>query len=168
MLASAQASHVARPFAAVLTSNVPGDYPPDQWADITTQLIVAVSDNASDERKSKAKDFISRVREILIQAFQTCQEHEQKALADLGTARYAMDLDINALVIEASSRVIQAAKDTLQFGAVNLGTLFYEPNRRALCDTIGRNLATSVSITRRWHAHAREDDPVAKQFLGVQ
>jgi|GEM_PF-5563299 len=160
-------SHVARPFATVLASNVPGDYPPDQWADTTLRAFITVGDGASDERKRKAAAFIAQARETLIRVFIICQEREQVLLASEGADHYAADLGIDELVIHASGAIVEAAREHLVFGPVNLGDILYAPNRLGIANTIGTNLATSVNITRRWHAHAREDDPRARAFLGV-
>jgi len=164
MLAPAKADHGALPFY-VLSSNVPGDHPPDQWADITTQQIISVSDNASDERKRKTGLFKAEVREILIAAFKGQQFVEQQKLAEKGCDRYTDDYGIDQRVINTSERIITAAREYLVFGSTNLGDLYYAPNRTALCNVIGTNLATSVMITRKWHAHERDSDPRAIRFL---
>lgn len=165
MLPPASASYVARPFD-VLTSNVPGDYPPDQWADMILQRIVSVSDNASDERKRKVALFRQPVREILINTFRDRQLEEQYKLAEDGADRYDADLEIDRQVNEAADRIIAGAHNHLVIGGFDLGN-FYQDNRNSICNVIGTNLATSVSITRRWHAHAHEDDPRARKFLAL-
>lgn len=165
MLPPASASHVARPFT-VLTSNVPGDYPPDQWADMVLSKIVSVSDDASDERKRKAAAFSAPVREILINTFRHRQLEEQAKLAEEGADRYDADIGIDRHVNAAADAIIARAHDYLVFGPVDLGD-YYQQNRTGLCNVIGTNLATSVSITRRWHAHAHEDDPRARKFLAL-
>lgn len=166
MLPAVSTQHVARP-VAVLVSNVPGDYAPDQWADIVTDKIISVSDNANDERKQKTAVFRMVTREILINVFRCCQEQEQYALSEYGCDRYGHDLGIDGLVNEGAHRIIAAARERLVFGSVNLGDLYYARHLSALCNVIGTNLATSVMITRRWHAHEREDDPRARKFLAL-
>src|SRR6185312_10142790 len=149
-----EAGDVARPFAAVLTSNVPGDYPPDQWADVTTRQILTVKESASDERARKTARCQAAIRAILIAAFGAQQQEEQHRLGERGCARYDDDLGIDRRVLETSARIIAAAREHLVFGPQNLGDLYAE-NRAMLCAIIGTNLATSVTITRKWHAHAR-------------
>jgi hypothetical protein len=164
-LGPAKAEFVARPFD-VMTSNVPGDYPPDQWADIVTSRLISVDDDASESRKRKVAAFKAKAREILINAFSNVQEGEQYLLAEQGADRYDADPGIDWHVNDAADRIIQAAHDELVIDGIDLGD-WYARNRYFVCNAIGTNLATSVSITRRWHAHAHEDDPRARKFLAL-
>ena len=165
MLPPVSATHVARPFQ-VLVSNVPGDYPPDQWADIILGMIINVNDDASDERKRKVALWRHPVREILINTFKARQAEELWKLADEGTDRYDADLEIDRHVNGAADGIIAEAHKHLVFGQIDLGN-YYAANRIGLCNVIGTNLATSVSITRRWHAHGHQDDPRARKFLAL-
>lgn len=167
MLPPVNSNHVARPFSAVLVSNVPGDYPPDQWADIIVPQIITVSANASDERKSKTSLFVNRIREVLIELFRAQQLYEQYRLKERGCDRYTDDFEIDDAVVDASGQIIAAAHEYLVFGSVDLGD-YYAANRTQVCNTIGTNLATSVMITRKWHALDRGDDPRARRFLSQQ
>lgn len=165
MLPPASATHIARPFQ-VLTSNVPGDYPPDQWADMVLSIIIKIEDNASDERKRKVAAFSAPVREILIHMFRDRQLEEQYKLAEDGADRYDADLEIDRQVNHAADRIIHYAHEHLVIAGFDLGN-YYQNIRTGLCNAIGTNLATSVSITRRWHAHEHMDDPRARKFLAL-
>lgn len=165
MLRPASATFVARDFT-VMTSNVPGDYPPDQWADMVLSKIITVLDDASDERKRKVALFRQPVRELLIHTFRDRQLEEQHKLAEDGIDRYDADLEIDRQVNRAADRIIAEAHRHLVIGGHDLGD-YYQANRAGLCNLIGTNLATSVSITRRWHAHDHMDDPRARKFLAL-
>lgn len=149
-----------------MTSNVPGDYPPDQWADIVLGLIIKVDDDASDQRKRKVALFQDVVREHLIDVFRAKQLMEQRRLAAEGADRYDADLGIDGYVNFAAIHIIEEAHKHLVFGPIDLGD-YYEANRAGLCNVLGTNLATSVTIARRWHAHEHLDDPRARKFLAL-
>lgn len=118
-------------------------------------MIITVGDSASEERRRRTVALQGAIRE--------CQEREQYLLAQEGTSRYLADLGIDRLVNESADRIIARV---LEQDAPEGAGPYLAGRRHALCGIIGTNLATSVTITRRWHAHAREDDPRARRFLG--
>jgi hypothetical protein len=137
-----------------------GPHPPEKWAEVTADHIIAISEQAEETKVVEAQRFREKLVDLLTRLHDSTQKNERGQLEAEGVGRLAAELDPGEEDLEGpAGEIIQLA------AGFSFEDHFQKPETKEhLKNVLRSHHASQVFIERSWHADRNPDSPEAKEF----